>query len=681
MLKNTSLLICFLSFRCIETFAASGPSDTLLLYKEVLIQAQRMKTSLNEVSGSVTVLKSNELQAPLARTLPEAMMGQTGLHVQRTNLGGGSVFMRGLTGNQILLVVDGIRMNNAIYRYGPNQYLNTISLFDVAQVECYRGSGSVWYGSDALGGTVNILTKTTTFSEKPTWKPTAEIRLETPSDAQSVAAGIACSTKKFSVDIGGALRNFSDVRPGNGMPLQSPSGYKEHSAQWKLRWIQGKSEWIIAHKWLQQNNIPLFYRYQLESYQQYMTDVQGNTLNYIRNIYRRNSTLTRTITLAYASQWEQRSLKKKTTDPLTTEFDRVNSIHLNTEWQKEFGTNWQLLWCIELYRDLVQSSRSKTDASGNTISIRGLYPEGATMFNGTGAFMLRKKSKQWDFNAGIRTGINRLNFPGTVNVVIADSITLPEPPVSLNQGVYALSAHLGKKWKNTYWFSTLNTGYRNPNIDDMGTLGLVDIRYERPAFNLKPERNVMLEMGMHAQSPRWKFNWSAYSNQLFGLISRVKVPDVSYKGYAVYEKVNSGRASVYGLEASASWFPLKNLEVLFNGSWQKGRIILPNQEPMRRIPPLNGSCAIAWNRKKWNLEFELMGHAKQHLLAPGDIDDVRIGPNGTPAWIGMNAWFGIALPRGGNISVSIQNITNAFYKTHGSGICMPGRNLRLLMHI
>ncbi len=100
-----------------------------------------------------------------SRTTPEALIGMNGVFVQKTNHGGGSPFVRGLTGNQTLIMVDGIRMNNSTFRYGPNQYLNTIDAFTINRIEVAKGTGSVQYGTDAIGGVIQVITKEPFFTE------------------------------------------------------------------------------------------------------------------------------------------------------------------------------------------------------------------------------------------------------------------------------------------------------------------------------------------------------------------------------------------------------------------------------------------------------------------------------------------------------------------------------------
>ncbi len=100
-----------------------------------------------------------------SRSTPEMLTGTPGIWMQKTNHGGGSPFIRGLTGNQVLTLVDGIRLNNATYRYGPNQYLSTIDPWSLFSAETLRSTGSVLYGSDAMGGVVYLQTEKPGYAE------------------------------------------------------------------------------------------------------------------------------------------------------------------------------------------------------------------------------------------------------------------------------------------------------------------------------------------------------------------------------------------------------------------------------------------------------------------------------------------------------------------------------------
>lgn len=650
------------------------PSDTIILQPSILLRAQRLSYPKITFNGSVNVLEKKQLSMPLSRTLPEAMLGISGLYVQRTNLGGGSVFMRGLTGNQVLIMIDGIRMNNAIYRYGPNQYLNTINLFDVNSVETFQGSGSVLYGSDALGGTINVITNSASFTDHKQWKPFGQLRIEFPTLSLSAHAGSHFSSKQLALTLSGTYRSFGNVQPGANKPLQVPSGYQEFSNFAKLNYQRKKSTWTLANQRTLQLDVPNYYRYALESYREYRWLQQGRMLSYLRNTYKPNPELTRTITIAHHAQWEDRSYRKKNSDPLTLEDDLINSFQFNTEWKRDKSSGWRSVYSIELYQDRVNSKRTNTDSLGHVSRLRGLYPQGATQTNVSTAAIWGKRFKQLNVNAGLRLSLNNLVIP---DAQIGSNL-IPQQ-IKDWQMAYSGTLSAGRKFNECYWYAAINSGFRNPNVDDLGTLGLVDFRYEKPAYALNPERNINIEQGLNYSSAKLQLHVSAFINELYGLINRVKVAGAFVSGYQVYEKVNTGKSRVIGTEWSMKYLLTRGVLAQFQGSWQKGDVLAPGKEPMRRIPPLNGSMSFEWSKGSWHSGLMALASAKQQRLAPGDISDNRIGPNGTKGFFSTQIWVSKTMKNGMLLNVAIQNLNNACYKTHGSGIWMPGRCFRLLL--
>ena len=108
---------------------------TVKLLPEIVVTPLRSKQREQKIPYVISTITQNELNQLSPRTTPEALMGIAGVFVQKTNQGGGSAFVRGLTGNQTLMLIDGIRLNNSTFRYGPNQYLNTIDQFTIQRIE------------------------------------------------------------------------------------------------------------------------------------------------------------------------------------------------------------------------------------------------------------------------------------------------------------------------------------------------------------------------------------------------------------------------------------------------------------------------------------------------------------------------------------------------------------------
>ena len=159
-------MIRYILFLCLlissNIYAQSSDSSFITL-DSVIVESRNIKISEIVNPFIVSSISAKQIQLNGARTTPEALIGVSGVFLQKTNHGGGSAFIRGLTGNQTLLIIDGIRLNNATYRYGPNQYLNTIDMFTLNKIDILKGIGAIEYGSDAMGGVIQLETKQNTL--------------------------------------------------------------------------------------------------------------------------------------------------------------------------------------------------------------------------------------------------------------------------------------------------------------------------------------------------------------------------------------------------------------------------------------------------------------------------------------------------------------------------------------
>ena len=101
-----------------------------------------------------SVVTREQLEERVARSTPDALRFEPGVSVQQTAHGQASPYVRGMTGQQVLHEFDGVRMNNGVFRQGPNQYFFTVDSYTLDRIEVVRGSASTRYGSDALGGAI-----------------------------------------------------------------------------------------------------------------------------------------------------------------------------------------------------------------------------------------------------------------------------------------------------------------------------------------------------------------------------------------------------------------------------------------------------------------------------------------------------------------------------------------------
>lgn len=244
--------------------------------------------------------------------------------------------------------------------------------------------------------------------------------------------------------------------------------------------------------------------------------------------------------------------------------------------------------------------------------------------------------------------------------------------LSISPGAFVWNGGVNYSTGQHHFYTSYNTGYRAPNIDDMGTLGIVDFRYEIPSYSLKPEKSYNSELGYKFASDKWNFGTSVYQNKLNNLINRVQTGQ-TINGYKVYKKENTEEAIIKGVEGFIEWRASRSLFFDLFASYNHGQNI-SKSEPLRRVPPLNGNFSLKYKVHKFYLKSELAWADKQNRLAQGDRDDNRIPLNGTPGWKVLNVYSGYTFGAA-QLRISAQNLFNEDYRTHGSGVNALGRSV------
>lgn len=622
--NKTILLLCtaILSF----SLSANGNGlmeiqDTIRSYTidEVVITANRNRSLLKDTPEAIRVVDKELVEKYQMRSSPEALELTPGVFVQKTNHGGGSPIIRGLTGNQTLLLIDGIRLSNATYRYGPNQYLNTIDVLGIKKIEVLRGSGSVQYGSDALGGTIQVFDNDVFTSEQPAWSGRILTRIASRSMEQSLHSDLTYSSPRTAFIAGVTGRNFGDIVGGDTTGCQSPTGYQEldFNLRGKVKLSQS-AELTMVFQNVHQYEVPVYHKVELENYAVYMMDPQKRQLGYLRLNKQLNAGILKSakFTASFQKAEEGRESRKNDSDILRYENDKVSSLGFQGEVFTEGGQIWSASSGLEIYNDLVHSDRTDTNIqTGTAAESRGLYPDGSVM-TGIAAYSLNTIDLQkWIFTAGARFN----TF--VINVEDENIGTARLTPSAI---VGSLSA-LRKLTPRSNLFISASSGFRAPNIDDMGTLGIVDFRYEVPNYDLEPEKSFQYQAGYKFQGSRFSSEIYIYRNELYNLIVRTAIPGDTIEGYPVYQKENVERAYIEGIETNLGLELSKAWQVYGTLTYTYGQNITKN-EPMRRIPPLFCRVALEYNHKMWWGSMVWIAATKQDRLSSGDISDNRIPP-------------------------------------------------------
>jgi len=648
-----------------NAIAAQKIDSTYLTLDSIVVESRNIKIKDLSNPFVVSAIAAKQIIQNGSRTTPEALIGTSGVFLQKTNHGGGSAFIRGLTGNQTLMVIDGIRLNNSTFRYGPNQYLNTIDMYTLEKIDVLKGIGAIEYGSDAMGGVINLTTKEVKTSDAHVFRVANSSKFLTSQMEKTNRTELTYASSKWNLLGGLSLKEFGDIVGGEGIGSQAPTGYREKNYDIKAKLkISSNQELIFSTQNTIQKNIPIYHKIVLENYKINQVDKQIHNLNYLKYRYKGNKKWFSEFIVNASLQRsiEKRSLQKNNAVILRNENDSIHTTGITAEIISKPTNFWTMNTGFDYYQDRVNSIATELNTSTSTqISKRGLYPNNS-IYNNSSLFNIHYIS------AGkfkMITGI-RYNF---LNIKIKDAdlgnVTLKPS---------ALVANFGLNYQfndNNALFGSITNGYRAPNIDDLGTLGIVDFRYEIPSYDLKPEKSLNLEIGYKYNSRKSNFAVSAFNMKLKDVIARVLVDGKVINGYNVYNKKNIESSYIKGAELSFSHILNSRFIIQTNATYTYGQNVTKN-EPMRRIPPFFGQSSLSWKHKNMTIACRHQFAGQQTRLAKGDIDDNRIGMAGTPSWNTLNIDASIQMKHL-DLNINLINLFNEKYKTHGSGVYGMGR--------
>ncbi|MBE0639501.1 MAG: TonB-dependent receptor [Bacteroidales bacterium] len=635
---------------------------------EVVISARRIESLEFQAPEAITVINNQTISNESARTVPEALSGATAVFIQKTNHGGGSPFVRGLTGNQTLTMVDGVRLNNATFRYGPNQYLATVDPYVADRIEIVRGSGSVLYGSDALGGVVHLFTRNPTFRQKG-FKIGGNIYGKWISDdmEKTTRGELELAGKKVTFLGGITYNDFGDIVAGEGIGEEHPTGYSGISGDGKFRMmLDRQKELVMVYQYSKQEDVPRYDKI-ITGYEKYHFDPQIRQLGYLQlKTINENKWIKKiNYLISYGQSDETRLLKKEGQEKITTEQDVVDTFGGSVEISSAPSDTWNFTSGVDFYYDKVGSSKIENQ-NGNITEKRGYYPDGSTSASfalfSSHAITLNK----FILTLGARVNANQISVE---DAVFGDVDSRPVALVGNASVAYKLT-------ENYQLIGSAYSAFRAPNINDLSSFGSFNYGIEVPNPDLDPEESFTAEMGLKSRYERFTGAIFIFQNNLNNLIERAPATwngQDSIDGEKVYRKENFAKAYIRGIEVNGQYEVTAGLMASGNMTYTYGQNKTLD-EPMTRIPPLFGRIGIRYSHHSgfWSL-LELLSAGKQDRLSEGDKNDSRIPDGGTPGWNVLNLRFGYQW-KFAEITAGLNNMFNEAFRTHGSGVDGYGRS-------
>lgn len=645
---------------------------TLRLHDNVHVVAEREPRASHESARTVTVASQADLEARFPRTTAEALMELSQVFVQKTNHGGGSPFLRGLAGNHVLLLVDGVRLNNSTYRYGPNQYLATVDALGLERIEVQRGVGSVLHGSDALGGVVSLSTQHPRFTSGGyALHGSLDGKLASADQEASARAAVELAGPRAAMRASFALRDYGDLRAGGALGVEAPSGYREHLADAQARVRLGTQGVLtVTFQNVHQDDVPRFDQVRQRGFSRWAFDPQARRLAYVQ--FGRSLVSSPFESLSISASWqrsdESRVRQQVGSGVRVDERDVVDTRGVSLELRTRRRSGLRLVTGGEFYDDGVRSRRVDTDTlSGETRARRGLYPDGAGALSAALFAELSHTAGRVTSTLGARYQYNRVRTPA--QGVLPASQVAPQAVVGQASVDVALATGLRLH-------AFVGQGFRAPNLDDLSTLGPFDFGIEVPSPGLKPEEALGYELGARLRRARVHASVALFRSDLADLVDRVPSQYLGspiYEGQRVFQRANVGRAYIQGAEAWLEFGLGERVSLLVTSAYTFGAI-KGSGVPVRRIPPVHGDVVLRVQPgMRLDLLAELRYAGAQRRLAPGDLADHRIDPAGTPGFRVVNLRVSQRLSGNVRALAGFENVFDSAYRVHGSGIDGPGR--------
>lgn len=694
---------------------------------EVVISVNKWEQKLNEVPNKIVKVGKYDILRNNPQTAAD-LLGQSGMvFIQKSQLGGGSPMIRGFATNRVLLVVDGVRMNNAIYRSGNLQNIISIDALSTEAAEVIFGPGSLIYGSDAIGGVMDFHTLEARFSKDSTMLVKGNVlgRYSSANKEKTGHADINLGWKKWALLSSFTYSSFDDLKMGKnggqeiyGRPeyverinnidsiiknsdprIQRFSGYDQVNFLQKIR-FKPNQHWDIQYSfnYAKTGDAPRYDR--LIQYRngrlRFAEWYYGPMLWRMHNFQVLNTRKTTLyddarLTIAYQDYEESRVDRTRASNNRNRQVELVDAISANWDATKSPGKG-QLFYGFEYVHNKVGSWGMRTNISTGAVSpMVSRYPDGSTWstMGIYGSYKINLHPKV-TLSTGLRFSHNTLD--ATFDTTF---IKFPYKEVALRDGAFTGNTGLvyrpAEGWQLNGNFST---GYRMPNVDDIGKLfesipGNITV----PNPDLVPEYAWNFEVGIIKNIPnKFRMEVNVFHTLLDHAIVRRPATfngqdSILFDGVMsrVEALQNVAKATVSGLQISTEIFFAKGLSLQSHANWITGKEtddVKNEQVPLRHAPPFYGSSLLRYRVKKLSAEVSAQYNSliKNEDLAPSEQAKTDIyakdasGRPYSPGWFVLNLKTSYQVLKSLLLTMGWENMTNQRYRPYSSGIVAAGSN-------
>lgn len=728
MKKNIFYAVLLLPFL---VFSQTAQDTTATELSEVVI-SNKVPKKYTQLPNQVEVITAKQIDFQNFQSTAEMLSNSGALFVQKSQQGGGSPVIRGFEASRVLLTVDGVRMNNLIFRAGHLQNVITVDENMLESVGVFYGPSSTLFGSDALGGSVAMTTKNAKFLDQAHNKFTGGIntRYSSVNEEKSVAMHLNYATSNFASLTFFSFNDFGDLKMGkkknhngdyfgerpnyvstvNGVDQLNVNSdkYTQVGSAYKQYNFMQKFAYKTNSGYLHGMNVQYSTTSDINRYDR-LTEKTSSGLKFAEWYYGPQERLLAIYSLqkekaflnsdlkvnvAYQNVKESRHNRRFNNYNLQHNEENVDLFSVSLDLDKKF-TKGELFYGFESYDETLKSTAYANNINtGVVTNINTRYPNGDNnmMRNDFYISYNEKMSEKTFWNVGARAGYTSLKS------TIADNSVFALPFDEISQGNFTYSGTLGithNTSKNFALKANVATGFRAPNIDDLAkvfesvpgsssSLGTLIV----PNEDLKPEKTITGDLGIVVQSDSKKIKLEStyFYTRLYDAI----VTDdftyngqsiVNYNGFDAQVKANQnkGKAFVTGFSTNVSAYIISDLLFSANFNYTLGRVVEEgSQRPLDHIAPYFGKVGLSYTYNKLNLEGYMLYNGKKDIsdYSTSGEDNAQYAPaNGMPAWETYNFKAGFQVLNGGTLFAGVENILDTQYRVFASGINAPGRNI------
>lgn len=705
-------------------------TDTTRLLDEVIISVNRWEQNARELPNRVTGINASLVQFQNPQTAAD-LLGVSGkVFIQKSQQGGGSPMIRGFATNRLLYMVDGVRMNTAIFRAGNIQNVINLDPFAVESTEVLFGPGSVVYGSDAIGGVMSFQTLTPQLSDssEPLISGKAVTRFSSANKENTGHFDVQVGWKKWAIATSFSSWDFDHLRQGSKGPddyikniyvqrqnstdvvitqddplLQIPSAYSQINLMKKIR-FKPNEDWDVQYG---------FHLSETSSYGRYdrHNRFRNGTLRYsewdygpqlwqMHNLmvsHHGKNALYDQLALRLARQdfEESRIDRSLNNDERNTQTEKVKATSINLDLVKSAGTKHTLFYGVEYVYNDVASTGKLTDISTGTHQVGpSRYPQSTWSMVAAYVNDQFRVSEKFNLQGGLRFSQFKLDGDFTNNL---DFYPFSFTTVNINNG--ALTGSIGGVFNASEKLAlraNFGTAFRSPNVDDVGKIfdsepGAVTI----PNPDLKAEYAYNFDFSIvKVFGNAVKLDLTGYYTSLQHAMVRRPftlngLDSIMYDGQLsqVQAIQNAASAHVYGIQAGVEITLPAGFKIFSDVNYQTGKEELDDgsTSTSRHAAPLFGLTRLHYAHDKLMLEVNTAFQAKRSFedLPQEEQSKNEIyakdknGNNYSPAWYTLNLKAQYRISQIFSIGAGLENLTDQRYRPYSSGISGAGRNFVL----